>query len=73
MDTEPTHALPQELERKLIEAKGWYDQRGALEATIRQHGGIAERNQTDRDDLDREAAGLLEAIVEIIDETWGFA
>lgn len=73
MDTEPTHALPQDLERKLVEAKDWYDRREAFEQSIQRYGGNAERNQEDRDIFTREGAGLLEAIVEIIDETWGSA
>lgn len=72
-DEEPTHTVPAALERKLVEAKEWRDRRVELEETIARVGGIAERNQADRDDLDREGARLLEEVVEIIDETWGCA
>lgn len=72
-EPEPTHAIPPKLEAKLVEAEEWYDRRQDLEDTIRRVGGIAQRNQEDRDELDREGARLLEEIVEIIDETWGFA
>lgn len=68
----PTHAIPPVLEEKLIEAKEWYDRRVELERTIRATGGIAERNQEDRDEIDREAAPLLEEIVEAIESTWGY-
>jgi hypothetical protein len=72
-EEEPTHALPSKLVAKLVEAKDWYDRREQLDRAIRTYGGIAERNQEDRDENSREAAPLLEEIVEIIDETWGFA
>lgn len=69
-DAEPTHAIPRELEAKLVEAKQWYDRREDLEAAIRSTGGFAQRNQEDRDVSDREAAGVLAEIVEVIGETW---
>lgn len=72
-DAEPTHALPPELVESLLKASDWYNRRYDLERTIRTYGGIAERNQADLDDNAREAAPLLEEIVEIIDRTWGFA
>lgn len=71
-NAEPTHPIPKELEGKLTEAKQWYDCREDLEATIRSTGGFAERNQEDRDASDREAAGVLAEIIEVIDETWGW-
>jgi hypothetical protein len=67
-----THRISKALEEKLVEAKGWYDRRAALIAGIRLCGGIAERNQEDRDAIDREAASILEEIVEEIEQTWGF-
>jgi hypothetical protein len=70
---EPTHAIPPDRVAKLVEAKEWYDRRLALEETIRKWGGSAQRNQEDRDAIDREAATILEEIVEVIEETWGFA
>lgn len=69
---EPTHTIPPDLEAKLIEAKVWYDRRVRLDGAIRTYGGIAERNQEDRDENDREAAPLLAEIVEIIEQTWGY-
>jgi hypothetical protein len=72
-EEEPTHALPTQLVAKLVEAKDWYDEQERLDTTIRTYGGIAQRNQEDRDEIARQAAPILEAIVEIIDETWGFA
>lgn len=69
---EPTHMIPPDLEAKLIDAKDWYDRRVALEQAIQASPGIAERNQEDRDGIDREAAPILEEIVEIIENTWGY-
>lgn len=61
-DSEPTHALPQELVNKLVEAKEWYDQY------------IPARMDDEEWSLsDRRARALLEEIVEIIDGTWGWA
>lgn len=71
-EAEPTHAIPSRLEKALIEGKRWYDRRVQLEQTIQTFGGIAERNQADRDAIDREAASILEDVVEAIEETWGF-
>jgi hypothetical protein len=62
MEDEPTHALPKGLVEKLIEAKEWHDRR--------------DRDTLDADELRVSAfrgADLLDDIVEIIDETWGFA
>lgn len=67
------NGLPPELEKKLVEAKAWYDRRVELEETIQRCGGIAERNQEDRDGIDREAASILEEIVEAVQQTWGYA
>lgn len=69
---EGTNGLPKAVEDKLVEAKNWYDRRVELERTIQLRGGNAQRNQEDRDEIDREAAGVLESIVEAIDATWGF-
>lgn len=71
-DAEPTHSIPPQLEKALIEGKRWYDRREQLEQTIRTFGGIAQRNQEDRDAIDREAASILADVVEAIEETWGF-
>lgn len=71
-EAEPTHAIPPQLEKALIEGKRWYDRREQLEQTIRTFGGIAQRNQEDRDAIDREAASILADVVEAIEETWGF-
>lgn len=71
-NAEPTHPIPEELEAKLVEAKQWYDRLLKLEFAIRTKPGIAERNQSDRDDMAREGASLMEEIVEIIDVTWGW-
>jgi len=73
MDREPTHHLSREFQDKLTEAKNWYDERGALEEAIGAYGGIAERNQEDRDALDRYGASLLAEIIEMVDQEWGFA
>jgi hypothetical protein len=70
---EPTHHIGPELTRLLVLAKDWYDRRVQLEETIRVFGGNAQRNQEDRDDIDREAAGHLGDIVEEIERVWGFA
>lgn len=72
-DSKPTHSVPKALVEKLVEAKDWYDRREALEEAILASPGYAERNQEDRDALDREAAPLLAEIIQIINETWGFA
>jgi hypothetical protein len=72
-DEEPTHALPKELQDKLVEAKEWYDRREELEEVIRRCVGIAQRNEADRDALRGEAELILAEVVEIIDRTWGFA
>lgn len=72
-DAEPTHLMPEELADKLVEAKKWYDERNELEETIARVGGIAERNQEDRDDSDRNGALILAEVVETIGKTWGFA
>lgn len=70
---EPTHAIPPNLERWLIEGKKWIDRRAALKATIMVSTGSAQRNQEDMDEIDREAASILEEIVEAVEESWGFA
>lgn len=70
--SEPTHAIPPRLEKALIEGKRWYDRRVELDNVIRTYGGIAERNQADREVLDREAASILEEIVEAVEESWGW-
>lgn len=62
MDTEPTHALPRDLERKLLKAKQWYDERDLDAMTSDQ---IAHS--------DAKGADLLVDIIEIIDQSWGFA
>lgn len=72
MDPEPTHHLPPELQAKLIEAKRWHEEREALETAIGAYGGIAERNQEDRDTSDRTGAAILADVVEIMDREWGF-
>lgn len=72
-DAEPTHLIPKELADKLVEAKKWYNERRELEETIARVGGIAERNQADRDDSDSHGALILAEVVETIEETWGFA
>ena len=68
-----THNIPRALQGKLVEAKEWRDERMELEKAIAWHGGSAQRNQEDRDEFDRRGAALLEAIVELCDEAWGFA
>lgn len=71
-EAEPAHSIPPRLEKALIEGKRWYDRREQLEQTIQTFGGIAERNQADREVLDLEAASILADVVEAIEETWGF-
>lgn len=65
-DDEPTHAIPPALVRKLTEAKRWYDDRQEQVAA-----GIPDSRVWMKSDL--EGNHLLTEIVEIIDETWGFA
>ncbi len=65
--------FPPALERRLVEAKKWYDERLELEQAISRHGGNAQRNQEDRDEIDRRAAAVLADIVELCERTWGFA
>lgn len=60
-EREPTHALPPELVKKLIEAKAWYDQ------------GLDGMTGEEVDRSNRKGADILMDIVEIIDRTWGFA
>lgn len=70
---EGTNGIPHELEHALVEAKQWYDEKAALEETIAQADGLAERNAEDRDEMDRKAAPLLENVVEAVMKTWGYA
>ncbi len=73
-EEDATHNIPHELQRKLAEAEKWYARRQALEQMIgRSSGpGSAQRNQEDRDDSDRLGALILEEIVELCEDTWGF-
>lgn len=68
-----TNGIPRKLEEALLVAKDWYDRRVELERSIQGAGGIAQRNQEDRDEIDREAAVYLEEIVEAVVNTWDFA
>ena len=70
-----THSIPRELQAKFVEAKKWYDERCALEDTIRRSSGLgsAQRNQDDWDESDRIGALLLDDVVELCNEAWGFA
>lgn len=62
MDHEPTHHLPDELQRKLVKAKEWYDQRD-LDAMTSDQAQAS----------DRQGAYLMMDVIEIIEQTWGFA
>ncbi len=73
MNSEPTHHLPAEFQAALVAAKKWYDERVGLELTVQEHGGSTERNAEDRRSVDLQAAAILEELVEIADEAWGFA
>jgi phage regulator Rha-like protein len=72
MEPASIHHISKELETKLMEAKGWYEDRQELEDAIRRHPGYAERNQEDRDASDRAAALILLDVVEITEKDWGF-
>lgn len=67
-DDEPTHAIHPTLERKLIEARAWRDQHAAL------NGGEYKYDLVDEslDSVNRGIALLFE-LVEIVEDTWGFA
>lgn len=67
-------SFPKVLEDKLVEAKKWCDERSAMEAAIRNSSGpgSAQRNQDDWDESDRAGALMLDDIVELIDEAWGW-
>jgi len=64
-DAEPTHAIPKELEAKLVAARRWYNNRQVQVAA-----GIPDSRAWMDSDL--EGLHLLGEIVEIIDETWGW-
>lgn len=55
-------SLPQAVVEKLVEAKGWYEQRD-----------VCCFSETDRARSDRAGASLLAEIVEAVDNTVGFA
>lgn len=61
-DEELTHHIPMALQRKLVDAKEWYDRREPC--------GVGIKNL---DDYNREGADLLDDIVEMCDRTWPFA
>ena len=64
-DDEPTHTIPMPLQRKLKEAKEWADERqGQVEA------GIPDSRKWMQSDI--RAVDLLEEIVEMCDDAWGF-
>lgn len=69
--------FPPSLEAKLGEAIKWYDERVELERQIAASSGhvngCAERNQEDRDALDRTGGALLMEIMEEMEDAWGFA
>lgn len=60
-DDEPTHAMPTELEEKLVEAKEWYDARWR-DLKSKTFSGS-----------DNEGAEILEDVLGIVEQTWGFA
>ncbi len=62
-DDEPTHTIPMPLQRKLKEAKDWYERRGLISQN---HGGAL------YDAACIEADQLLQEIVEMCDDAWGF-
>jgi hypothetical protein len=66
MESEPTHSIPPVLAEKLVKAKDWYDDRQEQVAA-----GIPSSKRWMESDL--EGNHLLTEIVEIIDQTWGFA
>lgn len=68
-----TNDIPRALEDALVKAKDWYDRRVELERSIQVAAGVAQRDQQDRDEIDREAAEYLEEIIEAVVDTWGFA
>jgi hypothetical protein len=74
-DDDPTHTIAMDLQRKLVEAKQWYDKGLELEKQISQSSGpgSAQRNADDRDAHERDAAPLLAEIVEMCGAKWGFA
>lgn len=62
-----THNIPRELQQKLVEAKKWYDEREAIPL------GYGMSLTPRWDDSDQDAIPLLQEIVELCDEAWGFA
>lgn len=72
--TEGTNGLPRELEEKLVEAKEWYDKRQELPPNSYRLSDSEQKTIRDRwDDSGDDAIELLENIVEVIAETWGWA
>lgn len=68
MDSEPTHAIPRALERKLIEAREWRDKHASLGQGECDYDLVEES-------LESANAGLrlLAEIVEAVEDTWGYA
>ena len=60
-EQEPTHALPQELKEKLIEANAWFQERPDP------------RDPTSWIEWQSKGALLLMDVVELVDEAWGFS
>lgn len=61
----PTHVVPPGLVAALLAAKNWTDNEPP--AATGTAAGLA------REDWEREAISLLTDIVEIVEETWGYA
>ncbi len=69
-------SFPPSLERALVQAAQWYEERVELEQQIARSAahvnGCGGRNQEDRDESDRSGGALLLEIMEEMKEAWGF-